>query len=60
MPTRWIVVSLKTNDTESEMVAKNTEIIRRRDVALPLPGGEGRGEGERELYFQWNNSGKWK
>ena len=47
---------LTTNDTESEMAAKNTEIVRRRDVALPIPGGEG----EHELYFQREKSGNWK
>ena len=37
------------NETESEPVTEIIEIIHRRADAHPLPGGEGRGEGEREL-----------
>jgi hypothetical protein len=42
-----IVVRLVANDTKPETTTKIEEIIQRRDVALPLPGEEGRGEGER-------------
>ena len=48
----WVVMRLTANDTESETAAKIERIFQGRDVALPLPGGEGRGEGERERYFQ--------
>ena len=43
------VVPLTANDTEWEPAMKIAEFIQRRAVADLLPGGEGRGEGEREL-----------
>ena len=51
------VVPLTAHDTESEPATKITEFIQRRAEAHPLLGGEGRGEGERELYLHCNRRG---
>ena len=51
MPICQRVVRLTAHDTDRELATKIAEIIRRRAEAHPLPGGEGRGEGERELQL---------
>ncbi|HTQ49592.1 MAG TPA: hypothetical protein VMJ12_02695 [Candidatus Acidoferrales bacterium] len=51
MPIGPMVVPLTAKDTELEPATKDAEIIQRPAGAHPLSGGEGRGEGERELYL---------
>jgi hypothetical protein len=51
MPMCRVVVRFSANGAELEAATKIEGIIQCRDVALPLPGGEGRGEGERKRHF---------
>jgi hypothetical protein len=49
--TCWVVVRHTADETKSVTATRIEKLSSNMTVALPLPGGEGRGEGERKFSF---------